>query len=506
MKKEINEINEPKKKKMKKILLLSFGILFLLIGIFSVVKADVTYCCEKTTDGAWCQNAPLEKCDNSHRKVPTSCEATSYCRLGCCYDSQEGSCMENTPQKVCEDSEGVWEDEADCDIPQCNLGCCLIGNQAAFVTQIRCKRLSALYGLETNYRTDISSEIQCIATSTSKSKGACVFEKDYEKTCIFTTQEDCGKMQQSSNSTNIDFHKDYLCSDESLGTNCGPTEQTVCVEGEDEVYFIDSCGNLANIYDASKINDKIYWSKIKTKSESCNPDSGNADSASCGNCDYYLGSTCKSYQRGEDKVKPNYGTNICRDLSCRYEGKNYQHGESWCVNSKGVKDNLPGSRYFRLVCYNGEVTVEPCADFRQEYCLESKIGEFKVAGCIVNKWQSCVSLTEEDDCLDEDKGDCVWLGNTKEGYLNCTPKYSPGLDFFGIENEGVETNAVDICSQATAKCEVTYKKKLGKGWECSKNCNCLSDKWEEEMEETCRAMGDCNGESNYLGYSRKEKD
>jgi hypothetical protein len=33
---------------------------------------------------------------------------------------------------------------------------------------------------------------------------------------------------------------------------CGKTTNTVCVEGKDEVYFVDSCGNVANIYDASK--------------------------------------------------------------------------------------------------------------------------------------------------------------------------------------------------------------------------------------------------------------
>jgi len=393
---------------MKKLFILIILGIFLVSGVYAV--GEVSYCCEKTTSGAWCQNAPIEKCDESFNKAPTSCEATSYCRMGCCYDSQEGTCMENTPQKVCENSGGVWEDNANCDIPQCKLGCCLIGNQAAFVTQTRCKRLSSLYGLEIDFRTNIGSEMECIASATSQVKGACVFERDYEKTCLFLTKKECLEMSGSGNSS-IKFHKDYLCSAETLGTNCGPTEETTCVKGRDEVYFVDSCGNLANIYDASKIKDKNYWSKVYSKDESCAPSSSNANSASCGNCDYYLGSTCKKYKRGDDKVKPNYGDNICRDLSCEYEGKKYSHGETWCAQAKGIKDNLPGSRHFRLVCYNGDVSVEPCADFRQEVCLESDIEGFRTAACRANMWQDCVAQTNAKDCNNQDKRDCKWIND-----------------------------------------------------------------------------------------------
>jgi len=45
---------------MKKLLLLMFLGIF-LIGIVSAI-GEVSYCCEKTIDGAWCQNAPEEQC------------------------------------------------------------------------------------------------------------------------------------------------------------------------------------------------------------------------------------------------------------------------------------------------------------------------------------------------------------------------------------------------------------------------------------------------------------
>ncbi len=468
---------------------LTFGIILAIFLVGIISSQGISYCCERTIDGAWCQNSPEENCNDDYRKVPTSCEATSYCKLGCCYNSQEGTCMENTPQKVCEDSNGVWEDDVECGIPQCELGCCLIGDQAAFVTQTRCKRLSSLYGLEIDFRTNIGNEIQCIASATSDVKGACVFEKEFEKTCLFLTKRECQEIEVSSADSNVNFHDGYLCSAEQLGTNCGPTEQTICVEGRDEVYFVDSCGNLANIYDASKIENKEYWSKIYGKAKSCSPGSSNADSATCGNCDYYLGSTCKDYKRAEDKVRPNYGDKICRDLSCEYDGKSYSHGETWCANAKGTKNNLPGSRYFRLVCYNGDVSVEPCADFRQEICIESDIEGFKTAGCRVSMWQDCASQDNEKDCENTDRRDCEWAGG------RCVPLYSPGFNFW--ETEG---DAESLCSMATTQCIVKYEKKLGGDKECVENCECLAAGWEEDMNNICNSIGDCGDKKNYLGF------
>ncbi|MBU2562048.1 MAG: hypothetical protein KKF68_00090 [Nanoarchaeota archaeon] len=402
----------------KNIFILGLGIF--LLGVLPFISAiEISYCCEKTVDGAWCQNAPEERCDDDFRKVPASCDATSYCKLGCCYDSQEGTCMENTPQKVCDgpeenDPHGIWSgDSTECDIPQCSLGCCLIGDQAAFVTQTRCKRLSSLYGLEINFRTDLSNEVLCIQSATSEVKGACVFEKEYEKTCKFISKREC--LEMSSGNETGEFHEGYLCSAENLGTNCGPTEKTVCVEEYDEVYFVDSCGNLANIYDASKIKNKNYWSKIVGKAESCGFGQSNADSSSCGNCDYYLGSSCKAYKVGQDKVRPSYGNNLCRDLGCKYDGEDYEHGETWCIyeNQVGKGRDVVGSRHIRAICYNGDVLTEPCADFRQEICLQEEIettkGEFFSSACVVNRWQDCVAQTNRKNCENIDKRECTWL-------------------------------------------------------------------------------------------------
>ncbi len=497
---------------MKKLFTYIISLVF-LISLLPLITpvGEVSYCCEKTKAGAWCQNAPASSCDTGFRKVPTSCESTSYCKLGCCYDSQEGTCMENTPEKVCDNSNGVWGQNAKCEIPQCSLGCCLIGDQAAFVTQTRCKRLSSLYGLEINFRTNFNSEVDCIANALSDVKGACVFEKEYEKTCQFITKKECSEIKSTTTTTTNEsggflglfstkknittslptgtsFHEGYLCSSDELGTNCGPTEQTTCVEGRDEVYFVDSCGNLANIYDASKINDKNYWSKIKSETETCGIGLSNADSATCGNCDYFLGSTCKSYKKSEDKVKPNYGDNICRDLGCEYEGKKFNHGETWCAESKGIKSNLPGSRYFRLVCYNGDVTVEPCADFRQEVCIQDELNGFKTAACRVNMWQDCYAQTSKKDCDNTDRRDCKWSND------RCVPLFAPGFDFWNAEGD-----AESLCSMANTECTVKYEKKLGSEKKCVENCDCIGEGWQDENNKICISLGDCGSKTNYLG-------
>ena len=241
-------------------------ILVLVLGLLLTIK-DVsaqqnTVCCEKTKQGAFCQNVPAEECSPTARQLPTACDSTSFCKPGTCFDSNEGICLDNTPQLVCNDNDGVWSENSP---PQCGLGCCILGDQAAFVTLVRCKKLSADLGLKPNYDKTITSELECVNVVKSQEKGACIFDFEFQRTCKFTTRAECeGVAGSSDNETETEkgkFFKDKLCSAEELGTNCGPTTETICVPGKDEVYFVDSCGNRANVYDSSRANDPEYWKK-----------------------------------------------------------------------------------------------------------------------------------------------------------------------------------------------------------------------------------------------------
>lgn len=503
-----------------------------LFGILPQINSvgEISYCCEKTVDGAWCQNAPAESCNtNGFRAVPRSCEATSYCKPGCCYDSQLGTCAQNTPQVVCEENGGTYSDSADCSIPQCELGCCALGDQAAFVTQTMCKSLSSKYGLETNFRKDITSEVECIASVSSNVEGACVFEKDFQRTCRRLSQKECQELETSQN-TETEFYEGVLCSAEDLATNCGKSKQTTCDEGSDEVYYLDTCGNLANIYDSTKWNNDIYWSQITPKSNSCGYENanGNAGSSTCGNCDYYYGSTCKAYERGEDRVSLNYGDYICRDLSCDYDGETYAHGSTWCVSNSDTSNDAPGSEWFRMVCYNGDVTVEPCASFRQEICVQGEAEEFggkiyQSARCSANIWRECIAQDNEKDCTNTDKRDCVWeyTGNGNENDLDnekgsnyvCVPKFAPGFDFWNEENDGE-----DICSVADTECTVILEKGLlDQHWNCQGDTcrccpvgmyeGCTGEEWFSDKMNICTSLGDCGVKENFVrdeGYNEIE--
>ncbi len=514
--------------KIKILILGMISILLVGLSLNFVLSQEVKYCCERTDYGAWCQDALEQECDESYRSTPTSCEATSYCKLGTCYDSSEGLCMENTPQKVCDNVGGTWSEKEVDEVPQCQDGCCILGGQASFVTLTRCKKLSAFYGLQTDFRTDINSELQCISLASLSDEGACVFEIDYIKTCKFVTRQECTSISEGMQLENgsitgkVEFHKDFLCSAEELGTNCGLTKETTCVDGKDEVYFVDSCGNIANIYDSSKVDDKAYWRKKISKLDSCNSNSANINSKSCGNCNYFEGSICKNYKDAKTS-KPKYGDFICQDLNCKETslGKPMKHGESWCSTDK-YEDSV-GSRYFRHICINGEEIVEPCGDFRQEICIEDSIetdkGDFSQAGCVVNRWQDCYSQSEKIDCENTDKRDCEWiydddeLDDDDEGLVVCFPKHSPGLEFWEVGgSEG-------ICSQADTQCIVT-KKKEGIAFrdtkysgECVDSGGNLKDSWINEQLERCESIGDCGAKVNLVGkegnkdgYDIKEED
>ena len=115
-------------------------IVYSATDVKAYTLSSPSVCCEKTKEGAFCINTNKENCDENFKISPTSCESTSYCKLGTCYDSEEGLCMENTPQRVCQEQGGTWDERDVEEVPQCQLGCCIIGDQAAFVPLVRCKR------------------------------------------------------------------------------------------------------------------------------------------------------------------------------------------------------------------------------------------------------------------------------------------------------------------------------------------------------------------------------
>jgi len=350
----------------------------------------------------------------------------SFIQANCCFDSINGICTDNTDEIQCITYSGTFN-TGNCDSQtQCAKGCCVIGTDTKMATVKECELLSDTTGF--NYPDNFKeiTEAQCTELKNSQEFGACVIElEDSLSDCIFTTEIQCKGL----------FVKNYLCTAPELNTTCRKTTNTVLVSGKDEVYFTDSCGNTANIYDASKINDDAYWSRIFTKSESCsaNDVNGNAASKTCGNCYYNKSSFGKIADSSTGT--PNYGKYICVSLSCltgeeldgyinNFDTRGWvfiprkgtvtewtqtklnnpfptpkKNGESWCyfdspapgTNGGATEDaNVPGSRYYRRYCLNGKIITEPCGDKRTEYCNNGQ--------CIKADYEACMVGTDESQC------------------------------------------------------------------------------------------------------------
>lgn len=535
-----------------------FALLFLGIfgGIFLIGIASATTCCERTTSNAWCQTVDdASQCQGSpYESVSALCEATSYCKLGTCIIQNQGICMPNTPRRSCESSGGTWSTQPKSELPQCNLGCCVIGDQAALVTEIACNRMAVLYGVSQTFMPNINEELACLASASPESKGACVYTKEFSRTCELTTKKDCNDKKKSSTLANVEFHQGYLCSAPEFQTNCLKTQSTKCEK--DDVYFVDSCGNLANIYDANKADDDEYWRTIQEPT--CGDGAGNKNSPTCGNCGYLSGSMCRQKEVGETV---SFGENICKDLDCKdyrqqYSGgvnglataaKYPRHGESWCAtdNTGAGTPESPGASFFRLMCYNGEVINEQCDATREKICLqaEDETSKYWTGNCRVNRWRDCWQQKTEDDCADTNLRDCHWEAGysfSENGIINgggsCVPDYAPGFDTNGNE----QVTGGESCGAANSVCLVKVKRGLlasafGAKWECDEglfgldkeanNCSCLDpslvnawgdlspDKmdgydnvvgrytWKEGRNNICNKIGDCGNKVNYIGKS-----
>jgi len=500
--------------KNKKNILMILGLVLIVFALGNIYAV----CCEETVDGASCLNVEdISECKTSaqgFRSDSTSCEATTYCSVGTCIDNQEGLCFD-APQTTCNAEDGgFWVDEYQENVAQCQEGCCILGEQTAFVTPTRCTYLAAQRGADVtpDFLSNIQNSESCNALANPSEKGACVYDSELGRKCTMETREECQV-------NNREFHAGLLCSAEQLGTLCGPSERTSCVEGKEEVYFYDSCGNVANIYDSTKAEDQNYWTYIQEWEDSCNLDINDPSSVkSCGNCGYSTeSSVCGAYRRGED-ASPNVGDYVCRDLGCDYEGQDYSHGESWCANPSNWEDDVPGREEIRLICSNGEVTSDPCDSFRNSICREETLYDdgtsdgYLNAGCVVNEWSLCVAQNNQDDCELIDY-DCEWLEektyelfNEEEGGV-CVPKYAPGLNFWDESSDTFTT-----CQALTTTCNVKFEKKAFGSWKVKGDKTCLEDgagdvdirqDWAGDLQNWCTALGDCGVKTNYINVDGK---
>ncbi len=489
---------------MKKLIIMLFGM-FLIIALMNLVSSSSS-CCELTNDGKYCANDLTQSQCNTPLIEGVTCQQSSLCQGGCCYDESVGIFTTNVLERAC-NSPYVWDEDPNCNILQAKKGCCILGENTIYETYGQCRTDSQNYALGDSDTVDWReeySESECVFESGIQAQGACQMSGD---TCKILQEGECLSARGL-------FFPNKLCTAEVLNTTCEPTQETRCVEGKDQVYFIDSCGNTANIYDSSRVDKAGYWDEIIPLSESCNYGDylSSVNSEDCGNCLRTSG-ICSS-AIGSD-TSPTYGENYCRTTGCDYvdqwgETKTYQSGESWCVyeGKVGDGDDIPGSRHYRFICAQGEIKIEACADYRNEICvqgdlqaIDNKSGvTFSNTYCRKTVGKQCANFNNQEDGMDEcsQTPDCEVKNFTEAGgsfdFQYCVPMYPTGFSLDENEQESV----AEICGLAT-KTAIYSESLINLRCKCVDNCDAKSKEFGEEMNEYCRSLGDCGLEANILG-------
>ncbi len=482
------------------------------------------HCCVKMNNGARCQNVPPEFDNCEGELILTLCTYVSSCgNVGCCVEEETGFCYPNSAETMCLENEGVFETDATCSFSSCESGCCIIGNEIYWVNSNTCNKLSLEKGFGFVNFSQHKTQTECLKMKENQKTGACLlgYRDDNFSVCRFGSEIECLQWKGL-------FYENYLCSNEELNSGCAKQVSTGCVEGKDEIYWFDSCGNRENIYSSNK---DFSWNegKVLEKKDSCNPSLANINSEDCGNCNRLKGSSCSNVGLIGTKIKD--GSYVCENLNCLDEnGKIRINGESWCSYDGfiGEGKDVVGSRSWRKICVDGEIKTEGCSDFRNELCAE-KISnedgiEKSVAVCRTNRWKNClaISASEESDMpegrtkqeLCEEDSDCKWesvkIGDSTNYF--CLPEYPPGLKFWddgtsnslnsfgGTVKQDSVSAAEQQCSIATQTCTVVeVKESRWSSWKCVANCDCREEIFTQEMNEFCISLGDCGSYVNIEG-------
>ena len=448
-----------------------------------------------------------------------SCEDLAGCEVGCCYDPNTGELSDaGVINANCNaDEEYQWYPESECSTqPNLDKGCCITTSYYyPDKTQIWCDYYAGTNDDTTTWVKGMSAAACTIAAS-AEVEGACVAP---DGTCKFVKGSAC-------TSPNI-FNPNFLCSAGSLiGSVCGmPPEtlvKTTCVDGKEGVYFLDNCSQPANIYDSSKVDNKTYWTKVIYSSKSCNPDSGNANSISCGNCDSTEGGIC-SEKTSEDTIALTFGDHYCKSTSCSFNidrngsSETVQTGESWCMydGAVGNGDDIVGSSHWRYYCDYGEVKKELCIDeFRNGICTGGVDNGKYYATCEPNAWRSCLELNVAEGGLNKqaciDNPACnlttVDLGGKYFNFTACSPAYPPGFDI-GLTESVANAALNDLaCDLGDFTCIIPREPQgVGTGGEdggCMYvedpdspgvmiNEKCGTEEFFNQLNNFCRSLGDC---------------
>ncbi len=492
--------------------LIILGVMILVLSGLIVSAA----CCERLpNDGLWCVAADsIDECDQDYgyRSDLQTCETYVKCH-GTCVNENTGECGQ-APELECVEDGGNWYQESEDQLPACQQGCCVAGENAYFINAVECKDFATSFGIDTDFRPDLTSRDECAALITATVTGACVVSTEIQDVCVITTNTECvennaeflaNKLGISVILSNleIDFYEGLLCTAPGI-SDCAKSEITECKDNK--VYYKDTCGNFANVYDSTQYGNAEYWTFMREPYDENVCTVSSEGSSTCGNCETTQNTVCRD-QGDTNEGNPDYGEYVCGDLGCDYEGTAYQHGESWCAGTNGalaryildgsgvsdrgeshriltdgftgemmpetaelLKDqdtyNTPGSKYFKLICSFGEVLIEECKEYRNSVCTEFVQQEENApnqAACAFNSWRRCFEMTTKEQC-NETTEMCKWVPGHRWDFMmvpeeersshqgSCVPLVSPGFDFWKGTSQGV-----GLCQMATVQENTLYE-------------------------------------------------
>jgi len=387
--------------------------------------------CIRTLDGSVCQQLDEDLCNAicAESCIESDRESVPECKAGVCIDDEEGICAGGSTRENCESKGGRFVEGSIQSVAECQMYCCVLGNEAQFVTEKRCEILSDGLGIEMNFDTNFYTADLCALFVKEDTRGACTWPvgEEGKSGCSFISLSDCVQTVGSE----AGFHEDKLCSNPELDTICEKKNHTACVDGLDGVYWFDTCGNRENIF--SSLGDGGWnQGEVLALGDSCSmgpPGDRLKNQGKCGNCDRLLGSTCAEELDGQElDDDPDSGV-VCKDLGCDNNGQRRENGETWCeysgnfglsmdipflgaissfanlpIGNDGMRAiSPPGSEHFRKTCIDGEIIAEACGPYRNGICIQSEepiingTGTFSVASCIPNRWAECLNYNKNTD-------------------------------------------------------------------------------------------------------------
>ncbi|MEK6878942.1 MAG: hypothetical protein AABY22_05005, partial [Nanoarchaeota archaeon] len=258
-----------------------------------------------------------------------------------------------TPKAICSNrgASEIINDNTCKSYSACDSGCCNIGDEKRYISEIECKNLAdKSFGSEYDFN-NIFQRIsinQCYQNN--EDEGCCLQNNGF---CNYGKKLSC----------NGNFNSGKICSQLNECSNCKSKFYKECYKGG--IYWFDSCSNKEELVQRCNLENELC-----------------------------------SKEEGKEP--------FCKSLDCaettKFEGWDYtggprKHGESWCVYEGPTGNFLdrPGSRHFKFGCLNGEEKlIQDCGDYRNQICVQTNFNnsEFSQAGCIDNNVYSSPITTE----------------------------------------------------------------------------------------------------------------